>query len=67
MQFVLTAVIKASISLLSAFDKDLDFPECGIKRIDVISPAVMYYDNQSLKDKFVEQLSRAIYDTDLCV
>lgn len=60
-------IIRIRPKLIINFDKDLDFPECGIKRIDVISPAVMYYDNQSLKDKFVEQLSRAIYDTDLCL
>lgn len=29
----------------------------------VISPAVIYYDNQNLKDIFVRQFKEAIYDT----
>ena len=64
---LLYEIIRIRPKLIINFDKDLDFPECGIRKIDVISPAVIYYDNQSLKDKFVEQLSKAIYDTDLCV
>ena len=32
-----------------------------------VSPAVMYYDNQKLKDVFIKQFNAAINDTQLCI
>ena len=54
---------------LIIFDKQLyDFGSYNYNRgkyivKTVISPAVIYYDNQNLKDIFVRQFKEAIYDT----
>lgn len=33
-----------------------------VKIFNVMNPAVMYYNNNILKDKFIEQLTKAVYD-----
>lgn len=56
-------------SKLIIFDKQLyDFnynSQISIKT--VMSPGVMYYDNQKLKDVFIKQFNAAINDTQLCI
>lgn len=62
-------LIRIKPTKLIIFDKQLyDFELYNYNRgkynvKTVISPAVIYYDNQNLKDVFVRQFKEAIYDT----
>lgn len=62
-------LIRIKPTKLIIFDKQLyDFGLYNYNRgkynvKTVISPAVIYYDNQNLKDVFVRQFKEAIYDT----
>lgn len=66
-EFLYYEVIKLKPRRIIIFDSKFDTTELEMnvfaRIVHVISPGVMYYDNDKLKQTFMKQFKEALYDT----